>query len=316
MSCGCGKSTTGGCSCGSVATAPRTAAFDGAYLRPTFFAGQLLCEDDLEALTGYVRAKNRLHNRYLFGSGVVCGLHVACNPADPRSVTIASGYALGCGDDIVVPCLVEVDVIDLVAKLPAGSKCPDPCLKSDNKTDIKTGTDGTAVGVDYILGIEYAEAARDPALTYAVECGMQPSCEPTRVMEGFVFSLRCPLDKIVSDMKRGGSISLDLDANHLCEHATPDCPCDDDSFVPLALVAVVDCRVHTVCVSVRDFVITGPALRHWFNDLRHLEQRLQAHCCDPVVVIPPKPEPHPDPIGVVNLTPIDDQSAAPPKDPP
>ena len=54
--------------------------------RPRFFAGQLLTEQDLNRLQTYVIEKNRLHNRYLHGWGVVCGLEVGCEPCDTRSV--------------------------------------------------------------------------------------------------------------------------------------------------------------------------------------------------------------------------------------
>ena len=48
--------------------------------RPRFFAGQLLTEQDLNRLDQYIVAKNQLHNRYLVGHGVVCGLEVAVQP--------------------------------------------------------------------------------------------------------------------------------------------------------------------------------------------------------------------------------------------
>ncbi len=51
--------------------------------RPRFFAGQLLTEEDLNRLDHYIVAKNRLHNRHLFGTGVVCGLEVVCGVCDP-----------------------------------------------------------------------------------------------------------------------------------------------------------------------------------------------------------------------------------------
>jgi len=50
--------------------------------RPRFFAGQLLTDEDLRRLDHYVVAKNRLHNRYLHGTGVVCGLEVVCSACD------------------------------------------------------------------------------------------------------------------------------------------------------------------------------------------------------------------------------------------
>lgn len=82
--------------------------------RPRFFAGQLLTDEDLNRLDRYVVAKNRLHNRYLHGWGVVCGLEVVCDPCRGL-VTVKSGYALGpCGDDIVVCEEARVDVCELV----------------------------------------------------------------------------------------------------------------------------------------------------------------------------------------------------------
>src|SRR5262245_42016047 len=70
--------------------------------RPRFFAGQLLTEEDLNRLERYIIEKNKLHNRYLHGWGVVCGLEVVCHACEGW-VTVRSGYALSpCGDDIVV----------------------------------------------------------------------------------------------------------------------------------------------------------------------------------------------------------------------
>lgn len=82
--------------------------------RPRFFAGQLLTEDDLNRLERYIIDKNKLHNRYLHGWGVVCGLEVICHPCK-GFVTVKSGYALSpCGDDIVVCRDEAVNVCDLI----------------------------------------------------------------------------------------------------------------------------------------------------------------------------------------------------------
>lgn len=70
--------------------------------RTRFFAGQLLTEADLNNEQSYLLAKNRLHNRYLHGWGVVCGMQVVCGDCDGW-VTIKTGYALDpCGNDIIV----------------------------------------------------------------------------------------------------------------------------------------------------------------------------------------------------------------------
>lgn len=83
--------------------------------RPRFFCGQLLTDADLTALEQYVIDKNRLHNRYLVGTGVACGLEIACDPCDPRSVVVRSGYAVSpCGDDIVVCGDTSVDICALI----------------------------------------------------------------------------------------------------------------------------------------------------------------------------------------------------------
>src|SRR5438477_11652984 len=72
------------------------------FCRPRFFAGQVLTEADLNRLEQYTVDKNRLHNRYLHGWGVVCGLDVVCDPC-AGGVVVRPGYALSpCGDDIIV----------------------------------------------------------------------------------------------------------------------------------------------------------------------------------------------------------------------
>ena len=70
--------------------------------RPNFFTGQLLTEAELNGEQAYVLAKNRLHNRYLHGWGVVCGLQVECNEC-AGWLTVRSGYAIDpCGNDVIV----------------------------------------------------------------------------------------------------------------------------------------------------------------------------------------------------------------------
>ncbi len=93
--------------------------------RPRFFAGQLLTEEDLNRLDHYIVAKNKLHNRYLVGWGVVCGLEVVCNPCN-NLVTVRPGYALSpCGEDIVVCRDEPVDVCELIKQ--CRPRRPDEC---------------------------------------------------------------------------------------------------------------------------------------------------------------------------------------------
>ena len=82
--------------------------------RPRFFAGQLLTEEDLNRLDHYIVQKHKLHNRYLHGWGVACGLEVFCHPCEGQ-VSVTSGYALSpCGEDIVVCQNDTVDVCQLI----------------------------------------------------------------------------------------------------------------------------------------------------------------------------------------------------------
>jgi hypothetical protein len=97
------------------------------FVRPRFFAGQLLTDTDLTALTGYMLDKNRLHNRYLHGYGVVCGLQVECDACSPE-VIVRPGYALdACGNDIVLPDAISVPLTTLIAQCtPAAAADCDP----------------------------------------------------------------------------------------------------------------------------------------------------------------------------------------------
>lgn len=97
--------------------------------RPRFFAGQLLTEQDLWRLEQYIIEKNKLHNRYLHGWGIVCGLDVTKSKCEGH-LHVAGGYALSpCGDDIIVCCDKEVAVCDLInaCRDLERSGCESPC---------------------------------------------------------------------------------------------------------------------------------------------------------------------------------------------
>jgi hypothetical protein len=163
-------------------------ALDGTFTRPVFFDGQLLTSDDLQALVAYTRGKHRLHNRYLVGSGVVCGLEVVCSRAAQGSVVVRSGYALDCcGNDIVVACDQQVDLMGLVAVL-SGDGCADPCPPP--ATD--AGQQARPRPRRYELVVEYTETPGDLVAPYASGNESGGACEPTRLNEGYRFALRCP----------------------------------------------------------------------------------------------------------------------------
>jgi hypothetical protein len=155
--CSCGGG--GGCGCGGGGQCETCAT--ETIVRPNFFSGQLLTEDDLQLLGDYVAAKNRLHNRHLFGDGVVCGLEVTCHPCGGGQVIVGAGYALDCcGNDIVVQCQQTLDINRMVRALRqerlGGFDCGDPCAKPATKPE--TAPAGTATGT---AGASAAARARE-----------------------------------------------------------------------------------------------------------------------------------------------------------
>ncbi len=179
--CGCGCGSGGHCGCGTADCR------DGAIVRPLFFAGQLLTEEDLQALSGYVAAKSRLHNRDFFGEGVACGFEVVCHPCGGGKVIVRPGHALDCcGNDIVLSAAQTLDVNALVRelrkKLRDGIDCGDPCAEPGHGEPRQR----------YCLYARYCEALTDPVSAFATDepCGTA-ACEPTRLREGLRFELRC-----------------------------------------------------------------------------------------------------------------------------
>lgn len=121
--------------------------------RPRFFAGQLLTEADLNSEQAYLLAKNRLHNKYLHGSGVVCGLEVVCHKCEGW-VRVKSGYALDpCGNDVVVCRDADLNVIEEIRK------CIDARQRRDEDCPPWRDTRDTCIEdeVHWCIALEYVE---------------------------------------------------------------------------------------------------------------------------------------------------------------
>lgn len=162
------------------------------FEHPRFFAGQLLTEAELNGEQAYVLAKNRLHNRYLHGWGVVCGLEVVCHDCD-GFVRVRSGYAIDpCGNDVIVCSDTDLDVLGAIRKCrEANSRSTHNCNEKEEH---------------WCIALEYRESEargvmplKEKASGHA-KCGCgdktsaanpapsptRPSaCEPTRVLEQF-----------------------------------------------------------------------------------------------------------------------------------
>ena len=132
--------------------------------RPRFFAGQLLTEQDLNRLDRYIVAKNQLHNRYLVGTGVVCGLEVECSPC-ANTVSVSSGYAIDtCGNDIIVCSGDTVEICKLIKACTPSSGVN--CAPYKDTSRCKDATQ------QWILAIRYLETPSRgaTALTGSSQC--------------------------------------------------------------------------------------------------------------------------------------------------
>lgn len=197
--CGCGShhpmhtsdefqdwGTSGGCGCGGGCGGSPGRVLGGAsaFVRPRFFGGMLLTEDDLRAIDEYTVSKRRLTNRYMFGSGVVCGLDVDCDPCKPGWLTVSPGYALDCcGNDIVVGCPEQLDALSLLSDLSKreGLDCGDPCDRQPDRT--------------YLLVVSYTEQPTDPVAPYMQDDCAVGDCDFSRVREGYRFELVCDVQE-------------------------------------------------------------------------------------------------------------------------
>ena len=163
--CGCGGNKPGGslnCTCNDQ-TPPCP---NVGILRPNFFAGQLLTEDDLQQITTYQNAKRRLTNRYVLGTGVVCGLEVVASsdPNTPGVITVNPGYALDCcGNDIVLSCPYPIDVNTMIRD--QGLDCGDPCEEAMAEEGGHR---------EYLLCVRYADTPTELVSPYSP--GTTPTC--------------------------------------------------------------------------------------------------------------------------------------------
>lgn len=189
--------------------------------RPRFFPGQVLTDDDLNRLEQYVIAKNKLHNRYFHGSGVVCGLEVVCDPCSTTNVTVKSGYALSpCGEDIIVCGDASVNICDLINQCrprndcdPYGAQPPADCRQGVQRFVLSICYNETpSRGVQPLMsqpcacdcggncggscgcnggksGCSCANKSSVPGKNTATPpTKYNPQCEPTLICEGFKFT--------------------------------------------------------------------------------------------------------------------------------
>lgn len=166
-----------GCHCG-CGCEPADCCRLECLVRPRFFCGQLLTDQDLGALVGWAQARFAL-SRYVDGWGVACGLQVTCHGHVGAEVAVGPGYAVDCcGRDVVV---CEPAIVDLSA---ACEEPEEPCADLEAYARRRdAGRDARRVHVD--LAIRHAESGTDPQTALGRgSCGQASVCEPTRLREG------------------------------------------------------------------------------------------------------------------------------------
>jgi hypothetical protein len=194
--------------------------------RLRYFPRQLLTADDMRVEQDYFREKQRRHNRFLHGWGVVCGLLVQPNPtAGPLVVTVCPGYALGpCGDEIYVPDPVDFDLTPITQQL-AQPSCANPGMAA---AFTETGL--------LSLVIRYAECQTRPVRTLPAGCACDDSaCEFSRIRDGF--EIRCIAQRTVSDKQAPPTL---CEINGDITHQLPPMPAAPSSdWVQLASIQLV-----------------------------------------------------------------------------
>jgi hypothetical protein len=219
------------------------------FERIKYFYGQLLGVREFQSEQRYFVDKHRLHNRYLHGYGVVCGLEVApvvvtpdpcapehvahAAPGTPHAyVEIAPGLALDClGNEIAVAWPTRVD---LLAQL--------------GRDDRAAFLEGRPAYLSVCFVEQPIELVRPLA---ADSCGgLVPECVPSRLRDDFC--VRVSLDKPAHDRS--------------CTAC--DRPCSDPCL-PLAVAVWHHGHVHvdsSIRRAIAPFVATRIAGVSWVHD--------------------------------------------------
>jgi len=177
------------CRCDDVETPPG-ACVPVCPVRPNFFCGQLLSDQDLSDLTRWTRNRLRL-SRERHGHGVVRGLDLHLDVDRPGRIVLEPGYALdACGNDIVVCEAVSLDLSG-ACKL-SESRCEEIASPAPVESVQFMGREvakNEIIVLDVLL--RYKENPTDPLPALGRGACMERSaCEFSRVEESFEVSWR------------------------------------------------------------------------------------------------------------------------------
>jgi hypothetical protein len=167
--------------------------------RPRYFPRQLITPTELTLEHDYFREKQRLHNRFLHGWGVVCGARVCPVPAaegggyEPWTVRVERGYLLdACGNDILIERTRKFDLRTRCQTVVVGEPCGDPaddpwCRDSFERPRTDEGP--------LYVAVRYREFPRRPVRVQPAGCGCDDSqCEYSRWCDGYEICVltKCP----------------------------------------------------------------------------------------------------------------------------
>ena len=139
-------------------------------VRPHFFSGQILSEEDLSALVDWSTTRLSLV-RQRRGAGVVCGLTLQIAGTGDKPLRVTPGYAIDAsGRDIVVPEAVDVGGYDSLWPASA-DPAPEPGTSDAQYADIILRADERPHRAKPTLGREH--------------CMTASACDFTRVTEGY-----------------------------------------------------------------------------------------------------------------------------------
>lgn len=140
--------------------------------RTRYYDGKLLVARDLTDEQDYHRGHRHLHNAYLHGTGVVCGLKLTPHPApDCRrdNLVLEPGLAIDCcGREIVVPERVLLPLRSLIG------------------TTLAEQLNGTR---HLTIGLRRCDRGADAVPTILPACGPGGQSEYSRIAEGYEFVL-------------------------------------------------------------------------------------------------------------------------------
>jgi hypothetical protein len=214
--------------------------------RTSFFNGMLLTDENLRAEQTYHREALKRLNRYMWGSGIVCGLEV--QKTSGLCLTVQPGFALDCHGNAIESCkCITLDLADVCKKA-----YPDGCGQT------------RAEKIEKCLVIRYAEIAADPqpVLTSDEDCGGPsdgPKCQASKYREGFCLEFRdaCPDVPLCPEEQDGAdgliaavwrlSTSRGDDRVEELEKKRP--PCVKSPTCPACDCGCADCEDCAVCLA-------------------------------------------------------------------